>query len=113
MTLSNLERNTIARRAAGEYGAVPAVRRIVEAHRRNQTPEDQVFLDFARLIIKQTWDWGEYQRLQKAVLTLIPNPFGPPVVHRKAPGRKSGESKPPGKPLPAAGLLDLLSSGPD
>lgn len=78
MKLTEAERLLIARRAHGEYAIIPNVRKIVEAHRKNRRPEDAVFLDFARLVMRKSWDWDDYERLARAVLEVIPEPYGTP-----------------------------------
>jgi len=81
--LTDEERVFIARRAAGEYGIVPAVERILRANRKNRNPDDRVFLDFARLILQKRLPPAEYERLGKAILAIIPEPFGTPWWKKK------------------------------
>ena len=77
MALTQRERLLIARRAAGEYGSISQVEKIVRDHKRNREPADAMFLEFAILVTKKSWPWDDYERLQKLVLTEIPEPWGP------------------------------------
>jgi len=121
--LTDAEKKTIACRAGGSYAVIPSIRRILQKQSKDHTPEDQVFLDFARLILEQSFVWDEYEAKARAVLELVPEPFGPcwtykasdPPVEkepekRRDPPRKqnSGEKPPKGKPPRAAGIDDLF-----
>lgn len=85
----------IARRAFGEYSIIPQVRTIVSQHRKNRNPDDQVLLEFARLVQQKSWDWKEFERLQKAVMEIIPEPYGTPWWKKPR-----SESKPAGTTTP-------------
>ncbi len=119
MKLTHDEKLTIAQRAAGSYATISKLRRIVEDHKRNRDPDDAPYLEFGRLVLKQTWTWPDYERLQRGVLNLWPEPFGPqyvggspveqkPKKSRKAAGKKDSRDKPPQRRPPKAGLDDLL-----
>jgi hypothetical protein len=75
--LTKGERVLIARRAAGEYAIIPSVERIVREHRKNRILDDQVFLEFARLATKKSYSQDEYDEKARAVLSIIPQPWGP------------------------------------
>ena len=63
-------------RAGGAYGIIPEIRKIVAKHAENTNPDDAVFLEFSRLVVKKSIKLGEYERLQLAVLEIVPRPFG-------------------------------------
>jgi hypothetical protein len=76
--LTDRERNIIAQRAAGSYAIVPQLQKIIIDHRKSKSIKDMPFLEFGRLVMKKSWDRDEYERLQRAVLNIIPHPFGIP-----------------------------------
>jgi len=78
LNLTDQEKNYIARRAAGSFAIIPAVQRIVEAHKKNRNPDDAVFLEFARLVLRKSFTWDEYERQSQLVAAIIPHPFGIP-----------------------------------
>jgi hypothetical protein len=123
--LTDKEKTTIACRAAGSYAVIPSIRRIVRDQAKNRTPEDQVFLDFARLILKKSFRWEDYEPKARAVLAIIPEPFGPcwsskisnleppveekPKKRRNPPRKNNNRNKPPkGEPPRAGGIDDLF-----
>jgi len=75
--LTDREQLIIAMRAHGSYGVIPAMQKIVTIHRKNRNLDDAVFLDFAKLTLKKH-EWDDYERLGRAVLAIIPEPFGAP-----------------------------------
>jgi hypothetical protein len=91
--LTECERILIARRAAGEYGVVSAVRRIVDAHKKNRNPDDAIFLEFSRLIFQKSWRNEDYERLQRSVLAVIPEPWGPPFWKREPKPEPAGTTR--------------------
>ena len=73
------------------------------------------------VIAKKSWDRDEYEARQRAVLALIPHPFGTPFwlkdevtvdekpkKRRKTTRKKSSRKKPPKRKSGARGLLDLV-----
>jgi hypothetical protein len=93
MKLTDRERLLIARRAMGEHSIIPNVRMIVSSHRKNRTPNDQIFLEFARLTVKKSWDMDDYERLARGVLEIIPEPYGTPWWKRSQPAGTSTPTK--------------------
>lgn len=94
LKLTEQERIYIARRAAGEYAIIPAVRRIVNEHRKNRDLDDQVFLEFASLTLQKSYKWEDYERLAKRVLAIIPHPNGKQVYHTDAaPPQPAGKKR--------------------
>jgi len=101
MTLTDDEKVLIARRAGGEYAAIPQIRKLVANHHKNRNPDDEVYLSFARLSVRKSWDWDDYEEKAQAVLAFIPHPWSPdaaPKEPKKEPDRRKG----------VAGLLNLL-----
>jgi hypothetical protein len=101
--LTDKEKTTIACRAAGSYAVIPSIRRIVR--------------DQAR--------WEDYEPKARAVLAIIPEPFGPcwsskisnleppveekPKKRRNPPRKNNNRNKPPkGEPPRAGGIDDLF-----
>lgn len=73
-SLTENEKLLIARRAAGEYACGPQLRKISLS---SKSPDDGPFLDFLREALKKSPKGDVYERLQRAVLRIIPEPFGP------------------------------------
>jgi len=71
----------------------------MQEHKKNRDPDDLVFLEFGRLVLKNSWDWSDYDRMAQEILTLEPEPWGPgiyrePAVIAPPPVRKkSGKKK--------------------
>jgi len=78
MSLTEGERNLIAQRAGGSYAIIPNIRQIVQEQVKNRNPDDAVFLEFARLVIRKSFEWDEYEVQAKSILAIIPFPFGRP-----------------------------------
>ena len=95
--LSEEERRIIAQRAAGSYAILPRLRRLMQDHKKNRSPEDAVFLEFGALVLKKSWDWAEYERLQRLVLTEVPEPWGPQVRRKERPAGDVDEVPKPKK----------------
>ena len=86
MNLTARERLLIARRAGGEYGVIPQIRKIAALQKKGEREDtDAIFFDFARLVLQKSWSMDEYLRLQKAVLTEIPEPRGEPFWKKPQP----------------------------
>jgi len=98
LKLTDQEKTLIAKRAHGSYAIIPNMRRIVDAHRKNKNPEDAPFLAFARLALKKSYAWDDYERLARAVLAIIPEPYGTPFW--KLPPKEDPEDAP--LPVPKA-----------
>jgi len=82
--LSDYDKGLIARRAGGEYGMNAILHRILLDNRKNREPDEADYLDFLRLVTKKSWDWGEYEALQRKILDRHPYPFGRPKEERPA-----------------------------
>jgi len=95
LKLTDHERLLIAQRAQGSYAIIPQVRRIVSAHQKNRNPEDAPFLEFARLTLRKSHAWDDYERLGRAVLAIIPEPHGTPFwkLPKPDPVEPAGEDK--------------------
>lgn len=104
-SLTDEEKILIARRAGGEYAVIDRIRKLVSSHRKNRNPEDEVYLSFARLSVRQSFSWDDYEEKAKAVLELIPRPWSPLATPGEP--RKQKKTKRP-KRKGAAGLMDLL-----
>lgn len=109
MSLTDRERRMIARRAGGEHAVNDVVARIVRAHKSNRDPDDEVFLDFARLIQQRSYEWDEYARLQRKVLNIISDPWGTEDVTRVR--RKARVRTEPETTVPDAAIVEV--AGPD
>jgi len=124
--LSVEEKKIIAQRAAGSYAILARLGEIIRAHRKNRIPEDAPYLAFGRLVMKRSWDQGDYEEKQAVVLALFPEPFGAPFwkndksvkkakpkKHQKTARKQSRRKKPPERKSAARALLDLLDSTSD
>lgn len=75
VSLTERDKELIARRAAGEYACAPQLRKI---SLKSRDPDDAVYLDFLRLVLQRSFNIEDYERLQLKVLEQHPHPFGLP-----------------------------------